>query len=83
MKRLRKVVEGAKSVVDAWIDTTGIGANGQVQTARRTADDKVKIIIDNSIADQNLAAIAQETEYNGYKLTDQSRNNNRSCCVIS
>ena len=98
IKRLRKVTEGTKSIVDAFIDTTGIGANGQVQAAMRTADGKVKVIIDNPIADQNLAAIAQETEN---KLSDHSekidrlveenerlrqqmsRNNNRGCCVIS
>jgi hypothetical protein len=28
----------------------------------RTADGKVKVIVDNPVADQNLAAIAQETE---------------------
>ena len=98
IQRVRKVAEGAKSVVDAFIDTTGTGANGQVQAAMRTADGKVKVIVDNPVADEKLAAIAQVTED---KLSDHSekihrqeeeiemlkqqlaKSNNKGCCILN
>jgi len=97
IQRIRKVAEGTKSVVDAFIDTTGIGANGQVQAAMRTADGRVKVIVDNPVADQKLAAIAQVTEDNfndhSEKINRQNEDierlrkviekKNAGCCVIS
>ena len=38
----------------------------------RTADGKVKVIVDNPIADEKLAAIAQVTEEAETKLNDHS-----------
>jgi len=69
-KKQQEDIQRVKGVVDAFIDTTGIGANGQVQAAMRTADGKVKVIVDNPIADEKLAAIAQVTEEAETKLND-------------
>ena len=77
VKKVRKVAEDAKSVVDAFIDTTGIGANGQVQAAIRTADGKIRVTVDNPIADEKLAAIAQVTDDHDEKLSDHSEKINR------
>lgn len=74
--------ERAKSVVDAFIDTTGIGSNGQVQAAMRTADGKVQVVVDNPLADQKIAAIAQVAEDDHHDLRRHSETISRDHAEI-
>ena len=54
-----KKADQTRRILDAFVDTTGIGAGGQVQAAVRTKDGTLNVVVTSPASDRRLDAVAE------------------------
>ena len=63
-KEAAKQAAETKSMMDAFVDATGVGAGGQMQHAVRTKDGKIEVVVTSPATEQRLDTVASTVEVN-------------------
>jgi hypothetical protein len=90
-----KTAAETKSMLDAFVEATGVGAGGQMQDAVRTKDGEIKITMTSPATEQRLdtlgSSVAVIREEHEQQIQDhderlarlERRNNKNKCCTVS